>query len=121
MTRILLPASLNPISRRRDKSIKLSFETRELSPTETMTLMALEGGEGWLMYAPNEAEIDVQDIPTTKPELGTKTIAERLRAVIYVHYKQATEAGLYFGLPETFYQEQGEKIIEGYKQKNLHE
>jgi hypothetical protein len=118
---LTLPAQLNPISRRKDRSVKLSYETRELTPSETMSLMALEGAEGWLIFAPTEHEASAQEIPDAKPELGQKTAAERLRAVIYVHYKQAVEDGKYVGLAETFYQEQMSKVIEGYKLKNLHD
>lgn len=118
---LTLPAILNPISRRKDKSVKLSFETRELSDTEVLALLKMEGSEGWLLYAPSEAEIDQEAIPDYKPELGVKSASERLRAVIYVHYKQAVEAGLYVGIADVFYKEQMEKIIEGYKSKNLHE
>lgn len=117
--KLLLPASLNPISRRKDKSVKLSFETRELTPSETMTLMSMEGGEGYLLYSPTEQEIDEKDIPKEKPELGNKSHSERLRAVIYIHYKQSVESGTYFGIADVFYKEQMEKIIEGYKTKNL--
>lgn len=118
---ITLPAQLNPISRRKDRSCKLSWETRELTPSEIMTLMAMEGTEGWLVFAPSKEQIDIDEIPTEKPELNQKTQSERLRSVIYVHYKQAVEDGLYVGLPETFYQEQMIKVVEGYKLKNLHE
>lgn len=119
--KLTLPASLNPISRRKDRSVKLSFETRELTPSETLALMAMEGAEGWLVYAPSEGEIKNEDIPNEKPELGQKTPSERLRARIYVHYMQAVEDGLYIGIADNFYKEQMEKIIEGYSKKNLHE
>ena len=118
---LTLPAILNPISRRKDKSVKLSYETRELSDAEVLALLKMEGSEGWLVFAPSEAEIDQEAIPDYKPELGIKSASERLRAVIYVHYKQAVEAGLYVGIADVFYKEQMEKIIEGYKTKNLHE
>ncbi len=119
--KLTLPAILNPISRRKDKSVKLSFETRELRDDEVLALLKLEGSEGHLVYAPNEAEIDDTDIPDYKAEVGVKSASERLRAVIYVHYKQSVEAGLYVGIADVFYKEQMEKIIEGYKQKNLHD
>lgn len=118
---LTLPAQLNPISRRKDRSVKLSYETRELTPSETMSLMALEGAEGWLIFAPTEQEANSVQIPTVAPELGQKSASDRLRSVIYVHYKQAVEDGKYVGLPETFYQEQMNKVIEGYKLKNLHD
>ncbi len=118
---LTLPAQLNPISRRKDRSVKLSYETRELTPSETMSLMALEGAEGWLIFAPNESQANEQKIPETSAELGQKSPSERLRAVIFVHYTQAVEEGKYIGLAYNFYQEQMEKIIEGYKLKNLRE
>lgn len=119
--KLTLPAILQPISRRKDKSVCLKFDTRELSPEEIMQLLPLEGSEGWLVYAPNEAEIDVEQAFYTKAEVGIKSASERLRAVIFVHFKQAVEDGKYVGLADNFYREQMEKIIEGYKSKNLHE
>lgn len=81
--------------------------------------MAMEGAEGWLVFAPTEKETDIDYTPTEAPELGQKSFSERLRSVIYVHYKQAVEDGLYIGLFDNFYKEQGNKILEGYKVKNL--
>ncbi len=117
--KLTLPAILNPISRRKDRSVKLSFETRELSDDEVLALLKLEGAEGHLVYAPNEADIDDSDVPDYKAEVGVKSASERLRAVIYVHYKQAVEDGLYVGIADVFYKEMMDKIIEGYKSKNL--
>jgi hypothetical protein len=115
--KIKLPAQLNPISRRKDRSVKLSFETRELTPSETMTLMSLEGVEGWLVYAPNDSDIDDSDVPNAKAEVGIKSASERLRAVIFIWFKQETEKGSYVGLFDTFLKEKMEKIIEGVKSK----
>lgn len=122
----ILPAVLNPISRRKDRSVKLNFETRELTPTEVLSLMSLEGSEGWLMYQPNEysseeAQNALETSELGRAEVSIKSPSERLRSVIFVHYKQATEEGKYVGIFDTFYKEQLEKIIEGYKVKNLHE
>jgi hypothetical protein len=112
--KIILPASLNPLSRRKDKSVKMSFETRELTSEETMSLLALEGSEGWLCFAPNEAEIE---IPTGNVELGEKSPSERLRSVLFVWFKQETDAGRYVGLFDNFRKEKMESIINGVKSK----
>lgn len=116
MTKILLPASLNPISRRKDKSVKLSFETRELSPEETLSLMALEGSEMWICMSPNQAEAEVPD-GLGNVELGEKSPSERLRNVLFVWYKQEVEANKYVGIFDNFRKEKMEKIIEGVKSK----
>jgi len=111
---ILLPVILNPLSRRKDKSVKLSFETRELITEETLSLLSLEGSEGWLCFAPNQEEIKV---PDTYAEIDEKSPSERLRNVLFVWYKQETEAGRYIGIFENFRKERMEKIIEGVKSK----
>jgi hypothetical protein len=111
---IKLPAILNPISRRKDKSVKLSFESRELTPDEMLTLMAMEGAEMWVCLAPNAEEIE---IPEERAEVDEKTPSERLRAVLFVWYKQETESGNYVGLFDNFKKEKMEKIIETVKSK----
>lgn len=114
MSKIILPAVLNPISRRKDKSVKLSLDTRELGPEEIMTLMALEGSEGWVCISPNEAELEV---PNEKAEVNTKSSSERLRNVLFILWKQETEAGRVIGTFETFRGDQMEKIIQGIKDR----
>lgn len=116
MTKIILPASLNPLSRRKDKSVKLSFETRELSPDETLSLMALEGAEMWICMSIDQKEADVPD-NMGAVEIGEKTPSERLRNVLFVWYKQETDTGKYVGLFENFRKEKMETIINGVKSK----
>ena len=113
--RILLPVSLNPISRRKDRSVKVSLETRELSPTEIMTLMAIEGEEMWMSLATTEQELP--DAPEEAPELETKTLAQRQRAVLFILYKKAHDEGKTIGNFDMYYREKMEKIIEQLKSK----
>jgi len=112
--KITLPVQLNPISRRKDKSVKLSFETRELTPTETMTLMSMEGEEGWIVFSSNQ-DIKEEDIPQVNAELETKSQSERIRAVLYKLYLQETKKLAFVGSWESFYKEKTEKVIEKYK------
>ena len=63
-----LPVQLNPVSRRKDRSVKLSFETRELKPSEILSLMSFEGAEMWLLLSSVESEGDHSDVPLHKPE-----------------------------------------------------
>src|SRR5690348_7252022 len=111
---IILPAQLNPISRRKDKSLKLSFETRELQPDETMTLMSLEGIEGWLTFSPNSEAIEV---PEEDAKLDTKSESQRMRSVLYKLYLQETQAGKSTGLFQTYYSERMEKLLQLLKNK----
>lgn len=111
---IRVPATINPPRLRKDGSASLSFDTRELTAEEIFTIMSLRHAEGWLVYAPNEEEIH---IPETPAEIDEKSPSERLKAVLYIWYKQETEAGRFVGLYETFRKEKMERIIEGVKSK----
>lgn len=114
MAKILLPAVVNPPKFRKDGSVSLTFDTRELVAEEIMTLLGLKHTEGWLTFSPNPDEIE---IPDERAELDEKSPSERLRNVMFVWYKQETEAGRFVGLFETFRKERMEKIIEGVKSK----
>ncbi len=107
--KITLPIQLNPISRRKDKSVKLSMETRELRTDEILTLMSFEGQEAWMLISFNTD--DFKEVPEEKAEIEQKSIAERMRAVLYILFKQAVTDGKYIGTFDGYYKEQGEKII----------
>lgn len=112
--KIILPAVLNPISRRKDKSVRLSLETRELSPEETLSLMSVEGAEMWVCLAPNEGEME---IPEENAQVDEKSPSERLKNVLFIWWKQEVDAGKYVGIYETFRRERMERIIETVKGK----
>ncbi len=112
--KVLLPAQINPPRLRKDGSASISFDTRELNAEEIFTIMSLRHTEGWLCFAPNENEIVV---PETNAEVDEKSASERLKNVLYVLYKQETEAGRFVGLFETFRKERMEQLIEVVKKK----
>lgn len=111
---IRLPATINPPRLRKDGSASVSFDTRELTAEDIFTIMSLRHAEGWLVFAPNEEEIQ---IPETPAEVEGKSPGERLNAVLYVLYKQQTEKGKYVGLFESFRKEKMEQLIEVIKKK----
>lgn len=112
--RIQLPATINPPRLRKDGSASISLDTRELTAEEIFTIMSLRHAEGWFVFSPNEEELQV---PESHAEVDGKTPGERLTAVLYVWYKQETEAGRFVGLFDGFRKEKMEKIIEGVKSK----
>lgn len=114
MKQIILPSTINPPRIRKDGSCSVSVDTRELSAEEIFTIMGLRNSEGWFAFAPNLEDIE---IPEEKAEVDEKSQSERLRAVLYVYYKQETEKGRFVGLFETFKKEKMEKIIEFVKSK----
>lgn len=112
--KITLPSQINPPRLRKDGSASLSFDTRELTAEEIFTIMSLRHTEGWLCFSPNNEDLEIPDEPA---ELDEKSPSERLRAVLFVYYKQETEAGRFVGLFESFRKEKMEKLIEMIKGK----
>lgn len=112
--KLVLPAIINPPRIRKDGSASISFDTRELTAEEVMVILGHRGTEGWLCYAANEGEIE---IPEKSAEVEGKTTSERLRGVLYVWWKQQSEAGKFAGTFETFRLEKMERIIQGVKNK----
>jgi len=112
--KILLPATINPPRFRKDGSVALSFESRELSADETHIILSMRNSEGWVCYAENEDEIQ---IPEEKAEIDEKTPSERLRNTLYVYFKQESDAGRYVGNFSAFRREKMEKFIDIVKSK----
>lgn len=107
---IILPAVLNPISRRKDKSVKLGFETRELTPAETLALMALEGTEGYVTFQPNKEEVQMPNEPAVVDDL--KTPSQRLKNALYRVFLQETTKGTYVGVFDGYYKDKMERFIQ---------
>lgn len=115
MTRLLLPAQIHPPRIKKDGSITISFDSRELSPEEYMTVMGFRHTEGWLLYQANPIADD-EELPQTT-DLETKSHAKRLRGVMYILYKQLSNKGEYVGTFDSYYSERMEKVIEKLKDK----
>lgn len=118
--KLQLPVQINAPRFRKDGSCSISFDTRELDSEELMYVLGCRNTEGWLLYASNRAEIDDSEVPNVKATLDLKSHSERLRDVIFVWYKQATQDGKFVGDFETFYKSKMESVIEGVKTK-LHD
>lgn len=80
--------------------------------------MGFRHTEGWLVFSPNENELDV---PEEKAELDEKSASQRLRNVIFVWFKQEVDSGNFIGLFETFRKEKMEQIIESIKKNKLND
>lgn len=109
MTTLQLPAQLDNLSLRKDGSVLLKFETRELSAQEMMMVLGFRNTEGWLLFSQNSE----MKAPEGNAHLDTKSPSERLRDVLFVLYKQEGETTTF----ETFYNEKMEKLINMIKSK----
>lgn len=112
--KLILPAQISPPRIRKDGSCSLSFDTRELSAEEIVTIMGMRNTEGWLAFAQNENELDTPDQPAT---LDLIPPSQRLRSVLFILYKQETDQKRFVGSFETFYGEKMEQLIQFVKNK----
>ena len=106
---------LGQVSSRVDGSIRFAVVTSELTLDQRATILGLHGRNVRCMLEPIDVPTEGLDEVTT--ERDQKTPCQRLRGVIFVHYKSVSESTDF----ETFYRKQMERIIEGYKSKNLPE
>lgn len=113
--KITLPVLfVNPVFKV-DGSVKLVFETRELSGVDIAVLADYRQKEGWLLFAANELKGEDAAIPDEKADSMTnqKTQAQRLRSVIYRLWEQNGKKGD----SETYYKTTLERVIEQFKEK----
>ena len=108
----LLPATLQRVYRKADRSVKLTFETNlEISPAEFAAMDAAHTLDGWLHFAPNKESAQV--VPGEKAETGSKTPSQRLRGVLFVLWEQQGKEGDF----EQYYKSKMEKLINIIKDK----
>lgn len=113
---ILLPAQIEGLTSRKDKTVRVTFGTQELSPADFGLLWQLNQK---FCYIGIKEEIfraeEVEAIENLKTEFeGQKTPSQRLRAVLFVNYEQNNEGYKDF---TTYYAAKMEKICEHFKSK----
>lgn len=106
-----VPAQLMGIRAMVDGGVGLSFHTKELSPEEKAAVMDFHMQAGWLLFSPNE--ITDSDIPKQVAEKGAKTPSQRLRAVLFILWKQSGSLDDF----ERFYEQQMEMFTNNIKMK----
>lgn len=109
MSTLTLPAQINPPSFRKDRSVTLKFETRELTAEEFQTIMAFQNTEGWLLFSQNQ--ISIEHVPKSEASLDLKSPSERMRSALYALYKQESQK-MFVGTFESYYKGKMEQYIE---------
>jgi len=113
---IKLSGIIEGISTRKDKTIKLSIGTQELSPTEAADIFQLNQQFCYLAIKPEPFTKVEQDlIDTLKTDFeNIKTPSQRLRAILFINFGQNPEGYKDFSI---YYQSKMDKICEHYKAK----
>ncbi len=107
-------SEMGSVTSRVDGGVAFRVITPELTLDQRATLLGLHGKNVRCMLEPIDVPVAGMDEVTT--EIDQKTPCQRLRAVLFVRFKNIDEKGCDF---ETFYRQQMERIISGYKEKYL--
>ena len=113
---IILPAQIEGLTSRKDKTIKVTFGTQELSPADAAQIFQLNQR---FCYIGIKEELfqqeDIDTIDSIKTDLETnKTPSQRLRGILYINYQQDNEGYKDF---MTYYLGKMDKLCEHFKSK----
>lgn len=100
---------INRVSTRKDRSLTVSLETPELDSTEAVALMQLANRELNMVLTPVGESVSA--VKEVRGQFDTKTPSQRLRAVLFILWKQADGTGDF----EDLYRREMQTIIDGVK------
>ena len=113
MNKLLLPATLDGYSPRKDGSFSLRFVTQEMTPTEVANIANFYNQFGYLLFKEQVTQQDVELMDSLDAEISDgKTPSQRLRSVLYIAFTQDNRGYLHF---KDYYKARMEKIIEKLK------
>ena len=118
MTKLVLPVSIETIATRHDGSVKIVMGTYELNTQSAVKLFDLRKSEA-LMYLSSDnisqEELDALDgFKLDAEKTDGKTPSQRLRAVLYVYWKQHKQKDIEFDI---FYLKYMNRLIDRLKDK----
>lgn len=114
MNGIILACQIENIASRKDLSVKIILGTQEMSEGHAAQLFALRNKIAAVYISAKESisEREIKQIDAVDAEMKEKTPSRRLRAVLFVNWKQEAEGHKEF---ETYYRSKMELYIENLK------
>lgn len=109
-----IPAKITKVQTLADGSLGISVTTLyEVTPEDAATLLTLKQNPGWMAF--KEQEVSDKELPDEPvQDKADKTPSQRLRAVLFVVWKETTNQTTPFN---RFYEDTLETIIAKYKEK----
>lgn len=115
MNGILLPCTIENISTRKDKTVKLTLGTQELSQGKAGELFALQNHLAAVYISPKEmTQRELDQVDQIDPEFEGKTQSQRIRSILWILFTQDAEG---FSAFDTYYKSKTDKFIEHLKSK----
>jgi hypothetical protein len=115
MNGILLPVTVENITTRRDRSIKIVLGTQELSSGKAGELFTLLNNLAVVYISPKEVDQkEINQVDRLDPDVGGKTQSQRIRNVLYKLFEQDHEGHKDY---DSYYRAKTELLIEHLKTK----
>jgi len=115
---IVIPAQIEGISTRADRTLKIVLSTQEMPPSEAGRLFALNQKMSYIAIKEEsfqQSEVDmVEGLAVNPDDTKLRTPSQRLRAILYVSWKECDEGHPAF---DSFYAQKIKRIITHYKDK----
>lgn len=108
---VKVSACLEKATTMKDGSVRLTFDTQELTPERCASIFSLKNQMGWLIFCASSTE--EIELPTEMPMefKDQKTPSQRLRAVLFVEWSQLGKIGDF----DSYYKRKMESFIQGVK------
>ncbi len=115
MNGLLISTYVENITTRKDKSVKITLGTQELSPAKAGELFHLMNSLAITYISPKEiSQKEIDQVDKIDPEFEGKTQSQRIRSVLFKLWSQNSEGFKDF---DTFYKSKTEMYIEHLKAK----
>jgi len=114
---IIIPAQLEAVTTRKDKTLKLTFGTNELSPAQASELFTIANQFGYLAFKDEDfkrEELDAVESLKSELEDTLKKPSQRLRGVLFRLFEQDNDG---FKTFSKYYDSKMEQLINHYKSK----
>lgn len=104
-------AILDGIRTLKDGSVRLQFESQEISDEQGSSAISMRNKFGWLIFLP-ESVTDFS-VPTESPSSSVvrRSPSQRFRAVLYVRWKQLVGVGKCANSFNEYYQKRMDELI----------
>ena len=111
--KLQLAATVENITTRSDKTLKITLSTQELPPEQSALLLGLHQKYGWILFSLQE--FTESDIPIGKlPDKHSKSQGQRIRSCLRIIWEKNTDKSQDF---DDYYRQRTEEIINKLKEE----
>ena len=113
MKGLLIACIIDRITTLKDKSVNITLNTSELTPTRAAEIFQLMNSLASVYICPSEiTSRELAQVDAIEPNMPGKSPSQRMRNVLYLLYKQDNEG---FNGFDTYYQSKMERYIDELK------